>query len=180
MFGIGVSIFSWLAVRAGMLTTPGFTPWCQRGLKSPPPPPLTTKSVLRARGTLFQPKMARELMKFNRTCTIRSEIARGIVSNRSQGPEMDKMKVFDTLTCTEASSHPPRYDNSKGVSREKKFKIAERFWIFFRSWPLDNEDFSPDTVILRIFQEKNSKSRSDFEFFFVRDLLTMRNSPPIR
>ena len=54
-----------------------------------------TPDVLRARGTLFWPKIARELTKSDGTRTIRSEIARGIVSNRSQGPEMDKMRVFD-------------------------------------------------------------------------------------
>ena len=54
-----------------------------------------TPDVLRARGTLFWPKIARELTKSDGTRTIRSEIARGIVSNGSQGPEMDKMKVFD-------------------------------------------------------------------------------------
>ena len=83
--------------------------------------------MLRARGTLFWPKIARELTKSDGTRTIRSEIARGIVSNRSQGPEMDKMKVFNTPTYMEVVLHPLRYDNSKGGSREKKFKIAERF-----------------------------------------------------
>ena len=54
-----------------------------------------TPDVLRARGTLFWPKIARELTKSDGTRTIRSEIARGIVSNRSRGPEMDKMRVLD-------------------------------------------------------------------------------------
>ena len=93
-----------------------------------------TPDVLRARGTLFWPKIARELTKSDGTRTIRSEIARGIVSNRSQGPEMDKMKVFDTPTYMEMFSHPP------------------------------------DTIIPKgVLAKKNSKSRSDFEFFFVRD-----------
>ena len=54
-----------------------------------------TPDVLRARGTLLWPKIARELTKSDGTRTIRSEIARGIVSNRSRGPEMDKMRFFD-------------------------------------------------------------------------------------
>ena len=88
-------------------------PGCFRTLKKTP-------DVLRARGTFFRSKIARELTKSDGTRTIRSEIARGIVSNRSQGPEMDKMKVFDNLICMEVLLHPPRYDNSKGGSREKK------------------------------------------------------------
>ena len=95
------------------------------------------KTVLRARGTLFWPKLTRELTKYNGTGTIRSEIARGIVSNRSQGPEMDKIRVFDTPTCMEVFSHPP------------------------------------DTIILKgSLAKKNSESRSDFDFVFVRDPFT--------
>ena len=63
--------------------------------------------MLRARGTLFRPKLTRELTKSDGTWTIRSEIARGIDCNRSQGPEMDKMRVFDTPTCMEVALQVP-------------------------------------------------------------------------
>ena len=45
-----------------------------------------SSTVLRVRGTLFWPKLARELTKMEETRTVRSEIARGIRSDRSQGP----------------------------------------------------------------------------------------------
>ena len=70
--------------------------------------PQPTNTVLRARGTLFRPKVARELMKFNETRTIRSEIERGKYCYRSEGPEMDKMIVFDTPTCLEMALQVPR------------------------------------------------------------------------
>ena len=69
-------------------------------------------SVLRARATLFWPKIARELTKSDGTGTIRSEIARGIVSNRSRGPEMDKMMVFSIFTAIEMALQLPRRGNS--------------------------------------------------------------------
>ena len=62
---------------------------------SPHPFFIRQPGVLSARETLFWPEVARELTKSDGTRTIRSEIARGIVSNRSQGPELDKMRVFD-------------------------------------------------------------------------------------
>ena len=67
---------------------------------------------LRARRTLFWPKIAREATKFNETRTIRSEIARGIVSTRSQGPEMDKMRVFSIFSAIEMALQLPRRGNS--------------------------------------------------------------------
>ena len=69
-----------------------------------------TPDVLRARGTLFWPKIARELTKSDGTRTIRSEIARGIVSNRSQGQEIDKMWVFD-----------PRFNSKTKKLKFRKF-----------------------------------------------------------
>ena len=65
-----------------------------------------TPDVLKARGTLFCPKMARELTKSDGTRTIRSEIARGIVSNRSQGPELAIMMVFDAGVAPEYPGVP--------------------------------------------------------------------------
>ena len=91
-----------------------------------------TSDVLRARGTLFWHKIARELTKSDGTRTIRSEIARGIVSNRSRGPEMHKMRVFDP-----------------GSPRGTPGGIPRRF-----------------------SAKTNSKPRSDFDFFFVRDPFT--------
>ena len=69
--------------------------------------PINAKNVLRARGTLFWPKVAREATKFDETRTIRSEITRGIVSNRSQGPEMGKMKVFSIFSAIEMALQVP-------------------------------------------------------------------------
>ena len=69
--------------------------------------PINTKNVLRACATLFWPKVAREATKFDETWTIRSEIARGIVSNRSQGPEMDKMRVFSIFSAIEMALQVP-------------------------------------------------------------------------
>ena len=63
--------------------------------------------MLRVRGTLFWPKVAREATKMNETRTIRSEIARGIVSNRSRGPEMDKMVVFSIFSAIEMALQAP-------------------------------------------------------------------------
>ena len=88
------------------------------------------KTVLRARGTLFWPKVARELMKFNGTRTIRSEIARGIDCNRSRGPEMDKMGVFDTPTCMEVALQVPHH----GVTCRRfgyRFHEVVAFWVHF-------------------------------------------------
>ena len=62
---------------------------------------------LRARGTLFWPKIAREPTNIGETKAIRSEIARGIRFDRSQGPEMDKMKVFAFLTEIEIALQVP-------------------------------------------------------------------------
>ena len=90
-----------------------------------------TPGVQRARGTLFWPKIARELTKSNGTRTIRSEIARGIVSNRSRGPEMHKMKVFDTPTCMEVALQVPRYDNSKGGFPREQIQNRGAILIFF-------------------------------------------------
>ena len=69
--------------------------------------PINAKNVLRARGTLFWPKVAREATKFDETRSIRSEITRGIVSNRSQGPDMDKMNVFSIFSAIEMALQVP-------------------------------------------------------------------------
>ena len=65
-----------------------------------------TPDVLRARGTLFWPEIARELTKSDGTRTIRSEIARGIDCNRSQGPELAKMRAFDPGVALEYPGVP--------------------------------------------------------------------------
>ena len=66
-----------------------------------------TPDVLRARGTLFWPKIAREATKIDETKAIRSEIAPGIRFDWSQGPEMDKMEVFSIFTEFEMASQVP-------------------------------------------------------------------------
>ena len=67
----------------------------------------TRKTVLRARGTLFWPKTAREPTKIDETKAIRWEIARGIRFDRSQGPEMHKMGVFSIFTEFEVALQVP-------------------------------------------------------------------------
>ena len=64
--------------------------------------------MLRARGTLFWPKVTREATKLDETKAIRSEIARGIRFDRSQGPEMDKMTLFSIFAEFEVALQVPR------------------------------------------------------------------------
>ena len=64
--------------------------------------------MLRASGTVFWPQIAREPTKIYETGTIRSEIARGIRFDRSQGPEMDKIVVFSIFTEFEVALQVPR------------------------------------------------------------------------
>ena len=61
----------------------------------------TRKTVLRARGTLFWPETARDPTKIDETKAIRSEIARGIRFDRSQGPEMVKI-----ASCKKSGAPP--------------------------------------------------------------------------
>ena len=68
-----------------------------------------TFDVLRARGILFWPNIAREPTKINETKAIRSEIARGIRFDRSQGLEIYKMVVFSIFTKLEVALQVPRH-----------------------------------------------------------------------
>ena len=64
-------------------------------------------TVLRGRGTLFWPKIEREATKIDETKAIRSEIARGIRFDRSQGPELHKMTLFSIFTDFELALQVP-------------------------------------------------------------------------
>ena len=75
--------------------------------------------MLRARGTSSWPKIARELTKSDGTWTIRSEIVRGIGLDRSKGPEVDKMKVFDAITSMEVALQVTRTLFWPKVARER-------------------------------------------------------------
>ena len=92
------------------------------------------KTVLRARGTLFWLKVAREPTKINETYTNRSEIARGIVSNRSRGPEMHKMTLFSKISAIDMALQPPHHGNrfSTYLVTEMRFRRQERDFDAFR------------------------------------------------
>ena len=79
------------------------------------------KTLLRARGTLFWPEVAGEPTKMDETWTIRSEIARVIVSNRSGGPDMHKMNAFATISAIEMALQPPVTEIAfRHISMQKK------------------------------------------------------------
>ena len=50
------------------------------------------------KGVLAKKKVVRELTKFHGSCTLRSEVARGIDLDRLQGSEMDRMKKHGTIS----------------------------------------------------------------------------------